>query len=327
MAIQALATFPSTNNIPSYPAAAGVGVVGGQPYMRSSSGLFPLGQVSPAKTYWVDANDGSDSNGGLAPDAAFLTMAKAFSVIASGDTIYFSGKIREQITTPVQVFNVTVIGVGTRPRHADSTPAGGEINSNTWTTPLSAAAATPLVKVLQQGWVFENILFAGPTDAASILLYRDAGAGDLERDASHAVIAGCRFASGQDGVEQSGGCYNVVIQDNEFDDLTGFCIKNTAGAAVTASYRWKILRNRFSKCANWIGAWNGNTFEINDNHISQITTELIDLSGGTGFNQILRNSFDIASANFDPAGGVTGKAGDVWSNYLTDTIETGLPTN
>lgn len=38
-------------------------------------------------------------------------------------------------------------------------------------------------------------------------------------------------------------------------------------------------------------------------------------------------AFTIAAADFDPAGGVTGVTGDVWSNTLTDTIETGLPAN
>jgi hypothetical protein len=328
MAVQGIQQFDTTAEIPEFVGAAGIGLVGGSMWAKTpDGGLINLGPVNVGTVYFVDVNTGDDDNNGLSYDAPFLTMAYAMTVIVSGDTIRFRGKLREQVTTPVQVFDVTVYGDGTRPRHADSTPDGGQDATNTWTTPASPTALTPLVKVLQQGWRFFNILFAGPTDAASILLFRDGGAGDAERDASHAEIAGCRFASGQDGIEQSGGCYNVSIHDNDFDDLTGYCIKHTTGAGIGVTYRWKILRNRFSKCANWIGVWGGNSNEINDNFISQITTALIDLSSGTGFNQILRNSFNIAAADFDPAGGVTGKAGDVWSNYLTDTIETGLPAN
>ena len=73
--------------------------------------------------------------------------------------------------------------------------------------------------------------------------------------------------------------------------------------------------------------WSGNSMLIADNRIAKITTALINLSVGTGYNAVIRNTFDIAAADFDPAGGVTGKAGDVWSNYLTDAIETGLPAN
>lgn len=286
----------------------------------------PVGRIGTE--YYVDVDAGSNNNGGTSWDTAFATMAKAFTAIVSGDSIAFVGKVREQLVTPVQVFDVRIRGAGQRPRHADAAPVPiGGMSASTWTTPASPIAVTPLVKVLQQGWRFENILFAGPADAASILLFRDGGAGNAERDASHAEIIGCRFASGQDGVEQSGGCYNVRIERCRFHDLTGYCIKNTSGAGIAASYRWEIVNNDFNDCANWMGAWAGNSFYIADNRIAKITTALIDLSGGTGYNAVIRNAFDIAAVNFDPAGGVTGKAGDVWSNYLTDAIETGLPAN
>lgn len=276
--------------------------------------------------YYVDANSGSNSNDGRSWEKPFLTMAKAFSVLESGDTIYFAGKIREQVTAPVQVFDVTIIGAGNRPRHADSTPAGGEEAANTWTAPASPTAATPLVKVLQQGWRFRNILFAGPTDAACVLLFRDGGAGNAERDASHAEFHGCRFASGQDGIEQSGGCYNVGIFDCSFHDLTGYAIKHTAGAGIAAPYRWQIKRNRFAGCANLMGVWAARQFEFHDNVIAEITTLYLNFNGGS-HNSVLRNSFDIAAADFDPTGNVRGSSSDVWSNYLIDAIESGLPAD
>lgn len=338
MAVQAIQNFTSTNEIPSFPGAAGFGVVDGVPYMRSSIGLFPIGAVQPAKTYWVDANAGDDANAGLSPDSAFLTMAAAFAVIASGDTIYFSGKIREQITAPVQVFDVTIIGVGTRPRHADSTPTGGAINANTWTTPASATAATPLVKVLQQGWRFVNILFAGPTDAACVMLYRDGGVGNAERDASHAEFYNCRFASGQDGIEGSGGPGHVGIYGCYFTSLTGVALKNTVGAGIgNPFFRWQIggsglAGNRFQQCPSIMTAGASTDVSIQGNSFmfTAAPTLVFNFTGGARINVggTVRNSFNIAAADFDPAGGVTGSgATDVWSNTLTDAIETGLPAN
>jgi hypothetical protein len=276
--------------------------------------------------YHVDTNNGSNDNDGLSWDAPFLTVAKLDTILASGDVVYIRGKIREQWTTPAGVFDVTFIGMGNRPRHADSTPDGGQTAANTWTTPLAAAAATPLVKVLQQGWRFVNILFAGPADAACIKLFRDAGAGDAERDASHAEILGCRFASGQDGIEQYGGLHNVKVEGCSFFDLTGFALKN-GNVGIASPGAWEILNNRFDSCANLMGAWQLWRSKFNDNVITDIAGELIDTSGGNGDNVFLRNSFDIASGDFDPDGGVTGKTGEVWSNYLTDGIESGLPTN
>lgn len=329
MATRFLQQFDRVSQIPTNPHHTGIGLVGGVPYIRPSAGGTRALSVSSdvGKTYFVHATQGAATNDGLSYGSAFRTMAQAFAVVASGDTIYFAGKIKEQLTTPVQVFDVTIIGSGNRPRHADSTPAGGELAASTWAAPDSPTAATPLLKVLQQGWRVINTVMAGPADAACILLYRDGGAGNAERDASHFEAVGVRFASGQDGIEQSGGCYNVGIYDCSFHDLTGYCLKNTAGAGIADSYRWQIKRNRFNGCANWMGVWNLNSSEIEDNSISHITTALIDLSGGTGYNRVVRNSFDIAAANFDPVGGVTGKAGDVWSNYLTDAIESGLPAN
>lgn len=322
MALQAIQRFSSTNNIPSFPNAAGVGVVGGQPFMRSASGLFPLGDVSPAKTYWVDANAGSDSNGGLAPDAAFSTMAKAFAMVASGDTIYFSGKIKEQLTTPVQVFNVTVIGVGTRPRHADSTPSGGEINASTWTAPDSPAATTPLVKVLQQGWRFENILFAGPADAACIVLFRDAGAGNAERDASHASIVGCRFASGQDGIHIVE-VFNTLIEGNIFMGMTGYDIKGVAGAGVANPLMGTVRNNVFIGSANHFyvtcSKWliEGNKFDDGGTPNTTVVCDVVGSGVGAANNFVINNYFQTATANFN-APDVVGTATDVWNNISID---------
>jgi hypothetical protein len=137
---------------------------------------------------------------------------------------------------------------------------------------------------------------------------------------------GCRFAGGQDGIEQSGGCYNVGIYDCTFHQQTGYAIKNTAGAGIAAPYRWEIKRNRFHECANWMGTWDAHNFEIMDNTVLETTTLLINTSNGT-YNVITGNKFSIAAADFDPVGNVTGDATDVWSNTLKDAIETGLPAN
>lgn len=277
-------------------------------------------------TYYVDTNGGADVNSGSSWDAALKTMAAAFAKLASGDTVYFVGNVREQLSTPVQVFDVSIIGAGNRPRHADSTPAGGELAGSTWKLPASnPVQTTPLLTIRQQGWHLENILFAGPTTAACVQLLRDGGAGNAERDASHAEIMGCRFASGRDGIEQSGGCYNVLIEGNSFHDLTGYALKNTGGAGIAAPYRWVIANNDFDGCANWMGTWNCHAFTIRGNTIREITTDRLDTSGGSGHNMIIGNFFDIAASDMDASGNIAGHATDVWSNYLLDTIETGVP--
>jgi hypothetical protein len=281
-------------------------------------------------TYYVNPNTGSNSRDGKSWDQAFLTMAKAFSVIASGDTIEFVGNVREQLTTPVQVFDVTIRATGNRPRHADTTPAGGQLGASTWKLPASGPSqTTPLLTILQQGWRLENILFAGPTTAACVQLFRDGGAGNAERDASHAEFINCRFASGRDGIEQSGGCGHVGIYGCFFTDLTGFAIKNTTGAGIGYPIRWVLEGNRFldnanvlkMPCIGWL---------VRDNAFLSTTTEVFDTDAGdaaAGKNVVVGNYFNVAADDFDPAGNVEGNATDVWSNTLKDAVETGVPAN
>src|SRR3972149_3825866 len=88
----------------------------------SSMGIPITGGMPPSfyGRYWfVDAKSGSDGNRGESAERPFLTMDKAFDMIDSGDVIIFRGKVREELTTPSGVFDVTVIGAANRPRHAD----------------------------------------------------------------------------------------------------------------------------------------------------------------------------------------------------------------
>lgn len=285
-----------------------------------------IGLSSHGTFYYVNPNSGNDTNNGLSWDGAFLTMAAAFAAISSGDTIFFKGKIKEQLTAPTHVFDITIVGASNRPRHADAAPVGSESGA-TWTTLATPATTTPLLTLQHQGWRLVNFVMAGPSASACVLQYRDNAAGEAEKDSSHAEYHNIRFASGRDGIEDSGGCYNIGVFDCTFHDLTGWAIKHTAGAGVADAYRWQIKGNRFQGCSTWIGDFHPHQWEITDNTVGEITTPGLLTGGGSGHNVIVRNVFDIAAASFDPVGGFTGHATDVWSNYLTDAIETGLPAN
>ena len=280
----------------------------------------------PGKTWFVDAFSGNASDtDGDTWDNAFATMAQAFAKIASGDRIFFKGKIREQLTTPAQVFDVQVIGIGNRPRHADAAPVGGNIGANTWTTPASPASpAAPLCKVLQQGWAFVNILFAGPTDHACVQLYRDAGAGDLERDASHASFIGCRFASGFDAISDTGGCFNVLVKDNVFEALTGFCIRGVGNIGVGQS-EWLVTNNNFVGFTNGVKiSGYGCRFQYNffTDGATPNTNVVLNTAFVAGDNcLVVDNYFQTSNANFDTPD-IDGNATDVWRNVNIDGTDT-----
>lgn len=308
---------------------AGVGIVGNAAFLNIGGTLIPVGDVTAGTTYYVDTSTGLDTNNGKSWSNAFLTMGKAFTSVASGDTIRFRGKVKEQLTAPVQVFDVTIIGSGTRPRHADSTPAGGQLAANTWAAPDAPVAATPLCKLQQQGWSFVNILFAAPTDASDLAcavhLFRDAGAGDLERDSSHASFYGCRFASGAGGINDTGGCANVGIYGCRFEALTRFCILGVGNIGVGQS-NWDIRGNTFDEMDNGIKIAGfgcrieNNTFTAG---LTPNTTFVLNVSNGGGSkNFIVGNFFQTATANFNTPD-VVGNATDVWVNMSIDAAAAG----
>jgi hypothetical protein len=238
-------------------------------------------QHRKGKIYYVDPTN-TTGGSGLTWSQAFSTMQAAFNVLVGGETIYFAGKLVEQLVTPVQIFDVSVIGVGNRPRHADSTPSGGNLYASQWAPPTSGAvAAQATVRVLQQGWRFENILFtAVDANAGMIELVRNAGAGNAERDASHAIIRGCRFAGAGVGIAVGATSFtelvfNVLIENNRFNSCT-------FGIGGPGQLNQPVIRdNHFSMNTNSIDvAVEGGA--IYDNIMGKFTTQSIEISGGVG---------------------------------------------
>lgn len=267
------------------------------------------------RAWFVDPSTGR-SGSGVSPAQAFSTMEEAFDNLHSGDIIYAIGNIREQLVTPAQVFDVTVIGCGNRPRNADSTPEGGQYAAVTWRAPASGGtAAQATVRVLQQGWTFYNILFNMiDTNAAGIELVRNAASGDSERDASHASIIGCRFAGAGVGVRCGvAGTFteipnNVLIQGNTFQSNT-----TAIGGAIQGIY-WQILDNAFVGNTNDIVVPLRSS-KILRNSMSLAPTGCIVLTGGAD-NMVSYNALPGTYADgalYAPA------SGDNWNGNAAST--------
>jgi hypothetical protein len=266
------------------------------------------------RTWFVNAYAGRNGRRGNSPTDPFLTMAKAFSVLRSGDTINFVGKITEQLVTPVNVFDVTINGMGNRPRHADAVPSGGNFAAAQWGPPASGGvAAQATCRVLQQGWRFTNFLMtAVDTNAACLEIVRNAGATELERDASHAAVLGMRFAGA--GVGIRGGAtsfteipFNVEVAYSQFDGMT-FAMRSTIECN-----QWFIHDNFFAGNTNQI-IMVARAFLIKNNSLGAFTAAAnlggIRLTGATGLNQITGNNL---SGTYSSAGGYSSAvAGDNW---------------
>lgn len=271
------------------------------------------------RVWFVDPSYGGNGNG-KSPSQAFATMDQAFDSVASGDIIYFVGKIVEQLVTPVQVFDVTVVGCGNRPRHADSTPAGGQYAAAQWAPPASGGtAAQATVRVLQQGWNFVNILFTAiDANAAMIELVRNAGSGNDERDASHAQIVGCRFSGAGKGIRYGA----TSFTENVFNTLVDNCKFNSCTYGIHAPNNSQPNSNTIQNSI-FQGSTNAITAQfqasvIKGNIIQGFTAAAnsggIDLAGGIAGNVVTLN---YLGGTYSNAGGyVAAGAGDEWGGNM-----------
>lgn len=284
--------------------------------------------IKPWATYYfVDASNfsqaASDGNDGLSPDTPLSTMARAFALIeakvsfglgGSGSVICFIGNVAEQLVTPAGVFDVTVIGCGNRPRHADAFNGNSGYSAATWKAPASPTAATALCRILQQGWAFYNILFDGPADAAALEFVRNAGSGTSERDASHFTVVGNRFAAGQNHIAIGAtsfteNLFNGLIACNTFNDATAASIMSGGNVA---GFRHQIVGNVFSGNDTHIDLPLNQGY-IAENDFGLFTTLGVDLTGGND-NMVTKN---YMSGDYD-AGYVAG-TGDEWAgNFSQD---------
>lgn len=263
------------------------------------------------RSWYVNAVAGSDGNTGRSPVRAFLTMAKAFSKLASGDIIYFVGKVTEQLVTPVNIFDVTVVGCGNRPHHADATPAGGNFAASQWAPAAGGTAAQATVRVIQQGWRFVNILFTAiDANGACIELVRNSGAADAERDASHTEVIGCRFSGAGKGIRAGATSFvevvnHVLVDGNRFDNMTyGIHV------AVISNY-WTIRNNEFRNNTNHVVADVGYAF-IHDNIFGAFTTDSVELPGSSDAKNIVTKNY--LSGTYSSVGGYTvSDTTDEWS--------------
>jgi hypothetical protein len=265
--------------------------------------------------YFVDSNIASSGDGSTWAEA-FKTMAEAFAVIDSGDTILVRGNITENLTTPTGAADVSIIGVGTRPRHADTHPLNGELSTATW----RAASDAPLCIVRNPGWKFENILFAAHASDCAIQLERNAVEDATEQDASHMSVIGCRFASGQSGINDTGGCSDVLVENCLFEALTGYCIRGVGNIGAGQGW-WNVLGNHFTGFTNGVYAafYNsiikGNCFTDGGTPGTTIVLNTVNALHGNNF--VVDNYFQTATANFATPD-IAGNATDVWNNTSID---------
>lgn len=280
----------------------------------------------PGNIYYVDTTSGSNSDSGKTWNGAFLTMAKALDTLsnqnaklagsANNSTIYFIGKIREQLVAPLGVSGIRIIGAAIGQVRDD--------NGAKWYAPASPVAGQALIEIREQGWSFYNFLMSpDTTGGACIKAHRAEDA--TYPDSSHFIASGMRFVGTGGtpiGIEDIGGNSNYLVDDCSFQSLTRAITCTSTGVAVPL--RNRIQNSRFMLNTNDITSSysysiiSGNQFMTAGSGATNkvISTTYNSVQGGN--NHITLNVFSNTEAQIAPASGYTGAASDLWSNYVND---------
>ena len=278
--------------------------------------------------YGSNTGNGSQSNALGSYENPYASMAGLSRILEPGLVIGLEGVLLEEFTAPLGVNNVTILGAQNVPRQATTSgvPNGG---GATWLSP--SGGTSWLLRLRAQGWMVANIYFNNSATAAPCISILTDGAGDppTDSDGAHALIKNCILTGADDGINVNGGTNFVRIENCTLFGFSGsgdLAISSTAGAGVGTLLDWRILNCKFFNNAGNITAGLSHA-TIAGCVFENGSASNINLTGGTAPNYVVGNYFNITAADFDPAGGTTGVTGDVWSNTLSDAIETGLPAN
>ncbi len=285
------------------------------------------GQVArpPGVEYYVDTVNGSNNNSGLSWEQAKATMAATLALIAKDNaTVYVVGDIREQITAPLGIQGVRIIGMaGGRTRHDDGVR---------WRE-ASTAAGAPLLTLREQGWELQNILFVPQSGYSALRAHRAETAS--YPDSSHFIVRRCKFIGGGGigtpqgiGIEDWGGNHHYLVEECEFHDLVSGIVAPAGSPGIAAPLRNTIRQNVFEGNQNDV-CMDGNLCRVLDNlfmtayHVTAHpnTVNLAYVSDVSGKNSVIGNFFADATANVVIAKGYKPSTGDRWRNYVSDAAD------
>lgn len=267
---------------------------------------------SPGTNYFVDTVGGSDLGDGRSWAGAFQTMAKALSVVDDNGSIYFVGKVREQLVAPLGVTGVSIIGA-----------SGGNSRNDDgawWTTPASGAVAgKALIEIREQGWGFYGFMMTpDATGGACIKAHRAESA--TYPDSSHFICQRMRFTGAGDsvtgtpiGIEDVGGNHHYIVDNCEFQVLANALYCSSAGIATPL--RNTVTNNKFWNNTSDIETPSSYSLFQGNRHFSVGATTIIDIAAGE-YNVVTGNVFPDGNADIDPSHGYDGNATDTWTGNL-----------
>ena len=283
-----VAAFKGTT--PNLPSSAGIGTVGGTPYLNSTGGARALSfDFSPATRYFVNSVTGADTNDGLSWSTALATLTKAVSTAAVDDYIFLSPLHAETISAASGIAlskaGQTVVGMGNGKRRPTFTfsavastfdlSAANVTLYNVITT--ATAATTSMFSVTAAGVTLDTVDYFEGSGLPLQWLLTTAAADQLTicNCTHNAVTAG---ASAQIWI-QLVGPDDTVIEDNKFYLVLNDAAGTYTIRASTACVRCHINRNLIVQLGGAtmtaaISLVAASTGQVNDNMVSSIFTNI-----------------------------------------------------
>jgi len=262
--------------------------------------IVPRGMSAVGKTFFVDSVHGSDGNAGRDSRKPLATLAKAITLCtaSAGDTIFLLPGHAEStaVTITQSKIGVSIIGIG----------------EGTFRPTLTTTGAVSCITVTGAGTTIENIVFAAPGI--------DTVTADVDIQAAGCTVRGCTMigsatsmnkvdfiklsSAANDcliehnnmynsvveltggGINLSGACARVTIQDNLIFDSIGLALGAVydGATALAVVLRRNVLKN--AKAATVVLEFGNNSTGIcSFNHISgRHTTLASNITTGTGMD-------------------------------------------
>lgn len=165
---------PNYTNFPNGLTSFGVPLSGSLPLVLGSTGVGTY--------YFVDPTNGNDGNSGTTPVQSLATIAQAYSLAVSGDTIVLSTNATHNLTTGLAVTKNRINFIG-----ADF--FGRQVQQGAKVQVGGAIASAYVLKNTGVRNSFTNIKFImGSTDATALTVVQEGGEGTLWQ--------GCSFVFG-----------------------------------------------------------------------------------------------------------------------------------
>lgn len=276
-----------------------------------------------ARTYYVDAESGSDESNGLSVNHPFATIGAFLAVAADGDTcfVWTGGTTLVDGGLTLSKDGVRIIGL-------DPSPHG-----NRW----GGASASTILTITGSNCRIENIRFRVP-------VYSTTGGVALELTGANGLeLVNCRF-NGSTGsyyaINSNGSSDNVKIIGCEFFYLNtathGHAIRGHTYTADVIHSGWLIDGCIFHSNTNHVVSRMRQSVIRNSQFVAIglgptgtpiTTTKKLDLSGGANalWNIVTGN---LLAGDYSNTGGYTAGTNDCWTgNFADDTSEAEVGDN